>query len=62
MSSSSRPYTFDRVVRILAGLAVLAAAVWLVNMLRNVLLPFALACLIAYLLDPLVGYNMRLLN
>ena len=31
-------------------------------MLRNVLLPFALACLIAYLLDPLVGYNMRLLR
>ena len=59
MSSSSRPYTFDRVVRIVAGVALLAGAIWLVNLLRNVLLPFALACLIAYLLDPLVGYNMR---
>lgn len=59
MSSSSRPYTFDRVVRIVAGVALLAGAIWLVNLLRNVLLPFALACLLAYLLDPLVGYNMR---
>ena len=59
---ASRPFTFDRVVRILAGVALLAGAIWLVNRLRNVLLPFALACLIAYLLDPLVCFHMRLLR
>ena len=59
---SSRPLTFDRVVRILAGVAIAVCAGLLVNYLRNVLLPFALACMIAYLLDPLVNYNMKLLK
>jgi len=59
---TSRPYTFDRVVRIVAGFALLAGTVWLINQLRNVLLPFALACLIAYLLDPLVCFHQRLLH
>lgn len=60
--STSRPFTFDRVVRIVAGLALLAGAVWLINVLRNVLLPFCLACLIAYLMEPLVGVNQRILR
>lgn len=59
---NSRPYTFDRVVRILAGLLILAAGVWLVNLLKDVLLPFCLACLIAYLLQPLVKINRRVLH
>ncbi len=58
----SRPYTFDRVVRILAGAALLAGVIWLINVLRNVLLPFFVACLIAYILDPLVCYNRRILR
>lgn len=62
MSSLSRPFTFDRVVRILAALLLAAGAVWLINTLRNVLLPFFLACLIAYLLEPLVELNQRLLR
>lgn len=60
--STSRLFTFDRVVRIVAGLALLAGAVWLINVLRNVLLPFCLACLIAYLMEPLVGVNQRILR
>lgn len=59
---SSRPFTFDRVVRILIGLAVFVAAVWLINVLRNVLLPFLVAWLVAYLLEPFVQYNRRLLR
>lgn len=62
MPSQSRPFTFDRVVRILAALLLAVAAVWLVNTLRNVLLPFFLACLIAYLLEPLVEFNQRILH
>lgn len=58
----SRPYTFDRVVRILATLAVIAVAVWLINVLANVLLPFCLACLIAYMLEPAVSYVGRVLH
>lgn len=62
MPSQSRTFTFDRVVRILAALLLAVGAVWLVNTLRNVLLPFFLACLIAYLLEPIVGFNQRLLH
>lgn len=58
--SSSRPYTFDRVVRILAVIAMIVGAIWLIDTLEYVLLPFCLACLIAYLLDPLVEFNRRL--
>lgn len=60
--SSSRPFTFDRVVRIIGVAAFVVGAVWLINLLRNVLLPFCLACLIAYLLEPLVELNGRLLH
>lgn len=62
MPSSSRPFTFDRVVRIVAGLALLGGAIWLVNDLRNVLLPFCVACLVAYLLNPLVEANQKYLR
>lgn len=60
--SLSRPYTFDRVVRMLITIAVIAAIVWLVDILSSVLLPFLVAWLIAYLLEPFVQYNKRLLR
>lgn len=49
-----KPYTFDRVVRIVIALLVVAAGLWLVNRLSGVLLPFLIGWLIAYLLYPLV--------
>ena len=60
--SATRPYTFDRVVRILASLIVVAALIWLINILKDVLLPFCVACLIAYLLEPLVEYQQKFLH
>lgn len=57
----SRPYTFDRVVRMLITVLGVAAAVWLINVLKAVLLPFLVAWLIAYMLEPFVQYNRRLL-
>lgn len=59
---NSRPYTFDRVVRLVLGALAVVAAVWLINRLTNVLLPFCLACLIAYMLEPLVEYTKRMLR
>lgn len=44
----------------MTGLALLVAAVWLINYLKNVLLPFCLACLLAYMLQPIVEFNARL--
>ena len=58
----SRPFTFDRVVRLLITIGSIAAAVWIVGILRSVLLPFLVAWLIAYLLEPFVQYNKRLLR
>ncbi|MDE6175370.1 MAG: hypothetical protein K2F88_07395, partial [Duncaniella sp.] len=60
--SQSRPFTFDRVIRILIGIAIIAAAFRLVNILSNVLLTFCLACLISYILEPLVEFNLRRLH
>lgn len=62
MYTHSRPYTFDRVVRILFSLALLAVAIYLINYLKAVLLPFCVACLIAYILEPFVQFNRRLLH
>lgn len=57
-----QPYTFDRVVRMTLGALLTAAAVWLIYVLRNVLLPFGVAAVIAYLLEPLVQFNRKLLH
>jgi predicted PurR-regulated permease PerM len=51
---NSKPYTFDRVVRMLIGLAVLIGLFLLVKRLSSVLLPFLIAWLLAYLLNPIV--------
>ena len=59
---TNRPFTFDRVVRLLIGAGVIAIIVWLINVLKDVLLPFCVACLIAYMLEPLVNINQRILN
>lgn len=60
--ADSRPYTFDRVVRLVITALGVLAAIWLVDALRHVLLPFLVAWLIAYLLEPFVQYNCRLLG
>ena len=57
-----RPYTFDRVVRILFSVVSLIAVLYLLDVLKGVLLPFLVACLIAYMLEPLVQWNMRWLH
>lgn len=62
MTETRRPYTFDRVVRILFSICGLLAALYLLNLLKGVLLPFLVACLIAYMLEPIVGWNQKLLR
>lgn len=58
----SKPFTFDRVVRLIIALGVTAGVIWLTGVLKNVLLPFCLACLISYILEPFVEFNQRLLH
>lgn len=59
---SSRPYTFDRVVRIIFTLVILAAVFWVLSSLSGVLLPFLVACLVAYIFEPFVQYNRQTLH
>lgn len=54
-----RPFTFDRTVRIFFTVCVIAGALLLVDYLKGVLLPFVVACLISYMLEPIVKWNMR---
>ncbi len=55
-----RAITFDRAARICFGIALAAAIAALLYYLRNALLPFGIGCLIAYMAEPLVQWNMRL--
>lgn len=57
-----KPFTFDRFVRLLIALALIVGLIWLVGVLKNVLLPFCLACLLAYIMEPFVAFNQRLLR
>lgn len=61
-SQPSNPITFDRVMRIVATALFVVGAIWTVSYLRNVLVPFFVACLISYLLYPLVELNSRCLR
>lgn len=53
---TSRPYTFDRVVRLVIGIIVILALYFIVNYLSGVLLPFLLGWLIAYMMNPMVNF------
>lgn len=54
--NTPKPYTFDRVVRMLISLAVVVGIGLLINRLSAVLLPFFIAWLLAYLIYPLVCF------
>lgn len=53
------PYTFDRVVRIFFTVCGLLIAIYLLFVLKGVLLPFMVAMLLAYMLEPVVLWNRR---
>lgn len=59
---SSQPYTFDKVIRLLISLAIIAAVIYFIYVLKDVLLPFVAACLIAYILEPFVQGNRKILH
>lgn len=64
-NTARKPFTLDRIVRIIIGVLILVCAGLLVHRLSNVLLPFLLAWLLAYLIYPLLRfyqYRLRLKN
>lgn len=64
-SMFDRPFTFDRVVRIMFSLAIIAGIIYLIAVLKNALLPFLIAWLMAYMMQPFVKffqYKLKLRN
>lgn len=57
-----RPFTFDRVCRIFFSVCAIAVALWLLNILKGVLLPFIVACVAAYMMEPFVLWNKKILH
>lgn len=57
-----KPFTFDRVVRIVIGILSVIVVVWFIDILKDVLLPFCVACLVAYMLEPIVNINQKVLH
>lgn len=62
VTSGRRPYTFDRVVRLFLSALTAVIVITFIYVLRNVLLPFGVAMVLAYLLEPIVQFNRRLLH
>ena len=56
MNQFERPYTFDRVVRILISIAIVIGLYMLVRTISGALLPFLIGWLLAYLINPAVEF------
>jgi len=54
MNTEIKPYTLDRLVRIIFTVLVISGLIWLLGYLSDVLIPFAVAFLLAYLINPIV--------
>lgn len=57
-----KPFTFDSTIRLLISTFLFSLALYLMYQLKGVLLPFFIAWLIAYLLNPLVRFYKRKLH
>lgn len=55
-------WTSDRIMHLIIGVTLGVLLIMLLRYLSDVLLPFFVACLIAYLLQPLVDLNRRMLH
>ncbi|MDE5849624.1 MAG: AI-2E family transporter [Muribaculaceae bacterium] len=64
MSTQQTQYfwNIDRIMKLIIGLAIAAVLIWLIRYLSDVLLPFFAACFIAYMLQPLVELNRKLIH
>lgn len=59
MVTTEKKYDFDRVVRLVITVMVIAMGIYLINYLSPVLWPFVLGFLLAYMLDPVVVFIQR---
>lgn len=54
MLLDNKPYTFDRVIRIAITIGIVWGVIWILGYLSDVLIPFAIALLLAYMMNPLI--------
>ncbi len=59
MDFFQRPFTFDRVVRIIITLSIIIGLIWVIGYLSDVLLPFFVAVILAYMMNPFVNWLQR---
>lgn len=55
----NRFWNIDRIMHLILGIAGAAALIYLIRRLDHVLLPFFVACFVAYVLQPLVRFNQK---
>ncbi len=55
-------WNIDRIMKLIISIAIAVALIMLINHLRDVLLPFFVACFVAYILQPLVDLNRKLIR
>ncbi|MCM1067284.1 MAG: AI-2E family transporter [Muribaculaceae bacterium] len=60
MDKKATFWTTDRIMGLIIGTTITVGLVLLMRYLSNVLLPFFVACFVAYLLQPVVDFNRRL--
>ena len=61
-SRTNKRYDFDRVTRLILTAVCIVLAILVINYLRNVLLPFLIGGLLAYILNHLVELIRRALH
>ncbi len=59
MDFFEKEFTFDRVVRILITIGFFIGLLWIIDYLSDVLLPFFVALILAYMLNPFVNWIQR---
>jgi len=57
-----REFTFDRVVRIIITLVLVVGSIFLLDYLSSVLVPFVIAVILAYLLNPFINFVQKLVK
>lgn len=57
-----KQFTFDRVIRIIITLIILVAVFFILDYLSAVLIPFVVALILAYLMNPFVNFLQRLVK
>ncbi len=60
--SFDKPFTFDRTIRMLISVLAIAVGLYFLYLLKDVLLPFFIAWLLAYMLNPIVRFYQRKLR